>query len=77
MMEYREGHYLSVRGRNTMITAVDEIVFEDLDGGQSTRITYQADITLNCLLCCCECLIRKDLEQLAKYTEEGMKEKCR
>ena len=63
-----------------MITAIDDIMFEDVemgDGTKGTKITYQADISLNHIFCCCQCLIRGDLEQLAKNTEEGMKKKCR
>ena len=60
-----------------MITAIDEISFREIIKGEVTEIKYEADISLNHIFCCCNCLIQKDLQKLAKLTEEGMKERCR
>lgn len=56
MIDYLEGYSILVRGRNAMITAIDDIMFEDVemgDGTKGTKITYQADISLNHIFCCC------------------------
>ena len=68
---------IGVKGKNSMITAIDEISFREIIKGEVTEIKYEADISLNHIFCCCNCLIQKDLQKLAKLTEEGMKERCR
>ena len=76
LVEYEPKRRITVKGKNSMITAIDDISFREVNEG-ITEIHYEAEISLNHILCCCTCFIRKDLERLAELTEQGMKERCR
>ena len=77
LLEYDPCRRLVVRGKTSMITASDDITFKEVGEGEATEIHYSSEISLNHVLSIFNMFIRKDLEQLAVSTEEGMRKRSR
>lgn len=74
MTGYEKFNKIELYGKNTMVEAVDEILFREK--GQGTEIEYRADIRLRHIFGLFTPFIRKDLDHLVVEAKAGMIKKC-
>jgi carbon monoxide dehydrogenase subunit G len=71
IVEFDPPHAVTFRGENAIVTSLDRITFEAIDGG--TRIVYDADLRLRGVLRVGSPLLRLALNRLGRQALDGLR----